>query len=183
MIEPEACYMDLDGLMELSEAFLSHIVTRVLELHRAELKVIGKDVAKLEVVVAPDAKGERVPIANPMVSFDLSGPAEWRGGVAQPPAGVDAKTFANYILATTLPVENGINRVIVRTKPLSGKEPGVITLKASSPGLPPATITIASPSETFSRPRCVDASTRATPPGPMRWTLPSPKSTFTPPLW
>jgi asparaginyl-tRNA synthetase len=68
MIEPEACYMDLDGLMELSEAFLSHIVTRVLELHRAELKVIGKDVAKLEVVVAPDAKGERVPF--PRLSYD-----------------------------------------------------------------------------------------------------------------
>jgi len=68
MIEPEACYMDLDGLMELSEAFLSHIVRRVLELHRAELKVIGKDVAKLEVVVAPDAKGERVPF--PRLSYD-----------------------------------------------------------------------------------------------------------------
>ena len=68
MIEPEACYMDLDGLMELSEAFLSHIVTRVLELHRAELKVIGKDVAKLEAVIAPDAKGERVPF--PRLSYD-----------------------------------------------------------------------------------------------------------------
>jgi asparaginyl-tRNA synthetase len=40
----------------------------VLELHRAELKVIGKDVAKLEVVVAPDAKGERVPF--PRLSYD-----------------------------------------------------------------------------------------------------------------
>jgi asparaginyl-tRNA synthetase len=68
MIEPEACYMDLDGLMELSEAFLTHIVSRVLELHRAELKVIGKDVAKLEAVIAPDAKGERVPF--PRLSYD-----------------------------------------------------------------------------------------------------------------
>jgi len=68
MIEPEACYMDLDGLMELSEAFLSHIVTRVLESHRAELKVIGKDVAKLEAVIATDAHGERVPF--PRLSYD-----------------------------------------------------------------------------------------------------------------
>ncbi len=52
MIEPEACYMDLDGLMELAEGFLTHIVTRVLENHRAELKVIGKDVSKLEAVIA-----------------------------------------------------------------------------------------------------------------------------------
>jgi asparaginyl-tRNA synthetase len=52
MIEPEVCYMDLDGLMDLAEGFLTHIVTRVLEKHRAELKVIGKDVTKLEAVVA-----------------------------------------------------------------------------------------------------------------------------------
>ena len=68
MIEPEVCYMDLDGLMTMSEAFLSHIITRVLELHRAELKVIGKDVAKLEAVVAPGADGERVPF--PRLSYD-----------------------------------------------------------------------------------------------------------------
>jgi asparaginyl-tRNA synthetase len=68
MIEPEVCYMDLEGLMEMSEAFLSHIVMRVLELHRAELKVIGKDVAKLEAVIATDAKGERVPF--PRLSYD-----------------------------------------------------------------------------------------------------------------
>jgi len=53
MIEPEVCYMDLDGLMGLAEGFLTHIVTRVLESHRAELKVIGKDVSKLEAVAAP----------------------------------------------------------------------------------------------------------------------------------
>jgi asparaginyl-tRNA synthetase len=52
MIEPEACYMDLDGLMDLAEGFLTYIVTRVLEKHRAELKVIGKDVSKLEAVIA-----------------------------------------------------------------------------------------------------------------------------------
>jgi asparaginyl-tRNA synthetase len=53
MIEPEVCYMDLDGLMGLAEGFLTHIVSRVLETHRAELKVIGKDIAKLEAIVAP----------------------------------------------------------------------------------------------------------------------------------
>jgi asparaginyl-tRNA synthetase len=68
MIEPEACYMDLEGLMELADDFLSHIVTRVLESHRADLKVIGKDVEKLEAVVAPGADGERVPF--PKLSYD-----------------------------------------------------------------------------------------------------------------
>ena len=53
MIEPEMCYLDLDGLMTLAEGFLTHIVTRVLETHRGDLKVIGKDVSKLEAVAAP----------------------------------------------------------------------------------------------------------------------------------
>jgi asparaginyl-tRNA synthetase len=53
MIEPEVAFMDLEGDMQLAEAFLTHIVTRVLELHRADLKVIGRDIAKLEAVIAP----------------------------------------------------------------------------------------------------------------------------------
>jgi asparaginyl-tRNA synthetase len=53
MIEPEVTYLDLEGLMELAENFLSHIVTRVLESHRADLKVIGKDITKLEAILAP----------------------------------------------------------------------------------------------------------------------------------
>ncbi|HEY8998201.1 MAG TPA: asparagine--tRNA ligase [Edaphobacter sp.] len=53
MIEPEVANMDLEGDMQLAEAFLTHIVTRVLEQHRADLKVIGRDIAKLEAVIAP----------------------------------------------------------------------------------------------------------------------------------
>jgi asparaginyl-tRNA synthetase len=53
MIEPEVAFLELDGLMQLAEEFLSHIVARVLEGHRADLKVIGRDVAKLEAVQAP----------------------------------------------------------------------------------------------------------------------------------
>lgn len=53
MIEPEVAYLDLDGLMSLAEGFLTHIVTRVLEGHRKDLEVIGKDLAKLEAIIAP----------------------------------------------------------------------------------------------------------------------------------
>ena len=53
MIEPEVAYMDLDGLMNLAEEFLTHIVRRVLESHRADLTVIGRDVAKLEAITTP----------------------------------------------------------------------------------------------------------------------------------
>ena len=53
MIEPEVAYLDLDGLMTLAENFLTHIVTRVLEHHRADLAVIGRDITKLEAIARP----------------------------------------------------------------------------------------------------------------------------------
>ena len=53
MIEPEVAFMDLEGDMDLAEAFLTHIVTRVLELHRVDLKVIGRDISKLEAIQPP----------------------------------------------------------------------------------------------------------------------------------
>jgi asparaginyl-tRNA synthetase len=56
MIEPEVAYIGLDELMELAENFISHIVARVLESHRGDLKVIGRDVAKLETIKAPFPK-------------------------------------------------------------------------------------------------------------------------------
>ncbi|MDW5265878.1 MULTISPECIES: asparagine--tRNA ligase [Acidobacteriaceae] len=52
MIEPEVAYAGLDDIMDLAEAFITHIVTRVLESHRADLKVIGRDVSKLEPIIA-----------------------------------------------------------------------------------------------------------------------------------
>ena len=53
MIEPEVAYMDLDGLLELAENFLSHIVLSVLKNRGPELAVIGRDVEKLKTIVPP----------------------------------------------------------------------------------------------------------------------------------
>ena len=53
MVEPEVAFLDLDGLMELAENYISHIVQSVLKNRAAELQVIGRDVAKLEAVKAP----------------------------------------------------------------------------------------------------------------------------------
>jgi asparaginyl-tRNA synthetase len=55
MVEPEVAFLQLDGLMDLAETYLTHIVTTVLTHHRADLKVIGKDITKLEAVIAPSA--------------------------------------------------------------------------------------------------------------------------------
>jgi asparaginyl-tRNA synthetase len=53
MIEPEVAFMDLDGLLELAENFLSHIVQSVLKNRATELAVIGRDRAKLEAITPP----------------------------------------------------------------------------------------------------------------------------------
>lgn len=82
----------------------------------------GADVAIVQVEVT-DENGRRCPLANDMISFTLEGPAEWRGGIAQGPD--------NYVLAKSLPVECGINRVIIR----STNQPGTVTLAATVPGL------------------------------------------------
>ncbi|MET0623420.1 MAG: asparagine--tRNA ligase [Pyrinomonadaceae bacterium] len=53
MVEPEMAYHTLDDVMDLSERFLSAIASRVLEERREELKVLERDVSKLEAITPP----------------------------------------------------------------------------------------------------------------------------------
>jgi hypothetical protein len=118
----------------------------------------GSDLALVDVEVV-DKSGSRVPIALNMIHFALTGPAEWRGGIAQgtakpePINAAPADThglaatpvtpflhYDNYILSRDLPVEGGINRVSIR----STERPGGITLTARAEGLTPAHLTLVS---------------------------------------
>ena len=53
MVEPEVAFLELDGLMELAEQFVSHLVQRCLERRKEELKVLERDTKPLEKVVPP----------------------------------------------------------------------------------------------------------------------------------
>ena len=53
MIEPEVAFAELDDIMELAENFITFIVRRVLEYRKAELKILERDVAKLENIQPP----------------------------------------------------------------------------------------------------------------------------------
>src|ERR1700761_7671737 len=53
MVEPEMAYATLDDLMVLAEEFLSFLVQRVLTRRALDLKVLGRDLAKLETVKPP----------------------------------------------------------------------------------------------------------------------------------
>lgn len=94
-------------------------------------KADGADMILVEVEVL-DKDGRRCPLANDLIHFDVEGPAEWRGGIAQ---GKD-----NYILSKDLPVECGINRALVRSLTTAG----TVRITAKAEGLKPAEISLSS---------------------------------------
>lgn len=53
MLEPEMAFTDLDGLMEVEEQMITHIVQRVLRDRKPELVSLGRDLTKLENIKAP----------------------------------------------------------------------------------------------------------------------------------
>lgn len=87
----------------------------------------GADLALVQFEVV-DAKGRRCPLANDTVTFTIDGPIEWRGGVAQ------GKN--NFAGAMSLPVEAGINRVMLRSLPQAGH----VTVTATAPGFDPVSV-------------------------------------------
>jgi asparaginyl-tRNA synthetase len=53
MVEPEMAYADLEDVKRVAEDLVVSLVARVLENRREELKVLERDIAKLETVRAP----------------------------------------------------------------------------------------------------------------------------------
>lgn len=125
-------------------------------------KADGADMALVQVEVV-DKEGRRCPLDNRMVNFNLWGEGQWIGGIATKPGMKSHKngetegaanahngtpgmldgpstvsTFDNYVRQMGLPVECGINRVLVR----STVNPGKIYLTAAAEGLSPVTITL-----------------------------------------
>ena len=82
MVEPEMAYATLDDVMDLAEALVVYVVSRVLERRQPELKVLERDTSKLENVKAP----------FPRVSYDEAAkvlkekglPFEWGGDFGAP---------------------------------------------------------------------------------------------------
>lgn len=95
----------------------------------AGFKANGHDLVLVEIEVT-DANGRRCPTALDMIHFTLQGAAEWRGGMAQGPD--------NYILSKDLPVECGVNRILIRSTTQAGK----VVLTTTAAGLQPATLTL-----------------------------------------
>ncbi len=117
-------------------------------------KADGADMVLYQVEVL-DEQGRRCPLDDRMIDFTLEGEATWIGGIAsrnnqslqrpddnRPEGLLDAAATKNisdnFVGATSLPVECGVNRVLVRTT----TTPGTISLTASAEGVKPATIDV-----------------------------------------
>ena len=118
------------------------------------MKADGADMALFEVEVL-DKQGRRCPLADQLIHFEMWGEGQWIGGIAtrnnkdlqrpddNRPAGLlDAAATKNisdnYVGAMDLPVECGVNRVLLRSTTNAGK----INLSAYAKGLKPAYITV-----------------------------------------
>ena len=53
MVEPEVAYATVDDMMDLAEKMLCFVVQRVLEKRQTELKVLERDLSKLEKITPP----------------------------------------------------------------------------------------------------------------------------------
>lgn len=92
-------------------------------------KADGADVALVQVEIV-DKEGRRCPLDNRLIQWSVKGPAEYLGGVAK---GKD-----NHVRCDTLPVECGINRVMLR----SLKKAGNIIVTAKAKGMKNAMVTL-----------------------------------------
>ena len=129
-----------------------------LRMHAIEnpegTKADGADMVLVEVEVV-DREGRRCPLDDRLVQFSLQGEGQWIGGIAtrdnkalqrpdtDPRTGLlDAAATKNisdnYVGATALPVECGVNRILLRSTTRSGD----IRLTATAEGLPAASLTL-----------------------------------------
>lgn len=53
MLEPEVAYLDLDGVVELAEDMTVYMVARILDKRKEELKILERDISKLENIKKP----------------------------------------------------------------------------------------------------------------------------------
>lgn len=93
----------------------------------------GADMALVE-VEAVDRYGRRCPTDYRMMEFNVEGPAEYLGGIAGNREDDPEGTPRNYILSRRLPLECGVNRVLVR----STRQAGTVRLTVRAEGLPKA---------------------------------------------
>lgn len=82
MVEPEVAWIDSDQNMDLQERFVAYIVERVLERQRQELKLLDRDLSKLEAIAPPF---DRISYTDAIAHLRASGSqVEWGEDLGAP---------------------------------------------------------------------------------------------------
>jgi len=109
MVEPEVAFATLDELMELAEQFITFLVKRCLERRSSDLKIIGRDVSKLE----------KVDVPFPRVAYDdavkmlqeahakgaLENSFEWGGDLGSPDETYISSQFERPVMVHRYPAK------------------------------------------------------------------------------
>lgn len=134
----DGCVLSADTLETIDEP----VALKLTNIQDHQLVGDGADMALLQ-VEAVDAQGRRHPLAHQQLQFSIEGPIEWIGGI-----GKDADN-TNCIRSLSLPLECGVNRVLVRS---TGGE-GTAVVKVTAEGLATASLTLNVKGDTQPRPQ------------------------------
>jgi asparaginyl-tRNA synthetase len=101
MVEPEVAYADLNDVMELAEDLVVSVVARVLEKRRPELKIIERDVSKLEAIQKPFPRMSYDDAVRKLQAKGL--PIEWGGDFGGPDETTLSEEFDRPVLVHRYP--------------------------------------------------------------------------------
>ncbi len=101
MVEPEVAFNDLDDDMDLAEDFICYIVQKVLQNRQAELKILERDITKLENIKKPFPRisyTEAIEILN-----KKGNPTEWGGDIGGDEETVISQNFDRPVMIHRYP--------------------------------------------------------------------------------
>jgi asparaginyl-tRNA synthetase len=103
MVEPEVAYANLDDVIELAQGLVVSVIGRVLEKKQRELKVLERDVTKLERIAKPFA---RITYDDAVALLKSKGlPFEWGGDFGSPDETALSEHFDGPVAVTGYPSE------------------------------------------------------------------------------
>jgi asparaginyl-tRNA synthetase len=103
MVEPEVAFLEFDGLQDLAEDFICHLVQRVLERCQVDLDVLERDVEELEKITKPFPRIRYAEALEILAGKSLL--VEWGDDFGADEETVLAEHFDKPVMVTNYPIE------------------------------------------------------------------------------
>jgi asparaginyl-tRNA synthetase len=101
MVEPEVAYANLEDIIELAQGLVVSVIGRVLEKKQRELRVLERDLTKLERIARPFA---RITYDDAVTLLKSKGlPFEWGGDFGSPDETALSEHFDGPVVVTGYP--------------------------------------------------------------------------------